>query len=40
MPTVPPVRNATRIAGSRPSLRSAAAAATRTLARTASDMPM
>ena len=38
MPTAPPVRNATRIAGSRPSSR--AAAATRTLAFTASDMPM
>src|SRR3954453_5976031 len=37
MPTTPPVRKATRMAGSRPSSR--AAAATRTFARTASDMP-
>ena len=37
MPTCAPVRNAIRMAGSRPSLR--AADATRTLALTASDMP-
>ena len=37
MPTAPPVRKAIRMAGSRPS--DCAAAATRTLALTASDMP-
>ena len=40
MPATPPVRNAIRMAGRSPSAPARAAAATRTLPRTASDMPV
>ncbi len=40
MPATPPVRNAIRIAGRSPSAPARAAAATRTLPRTASDIPV
>ncbi len=40
MPATPPVRNAIRMAGRSPAAPSRAAAATRTLPRTASDIPV
>ena len=40
MPATPPVRNAIRMAGRSPSKPARAAAATRTLPRTASDIPV
>ena len=40
MPATPPVRNAIRMAGRSPAAPARAAAATRTLPRTASDMPV